>query len=67
MKNFKIKIVTIFVLSILAVNNIYSQWNWGTPPFLVTNPATQRVGIGVATPTQFLQVTGGNIDLNTTT
>lgn len=50
-----------------VINKSYSQWTTGAFPYLYTNPTNQQVGIGTTTPSEYLQVTGGNIDLNTPT
>jgi hypothetical protein len=65
MKNLlKIKIVCVCVLSLFCVNEIYSQWTYSAP-FLYPTAAGSQVGIGTTTPSQYLQVVGGNIDVNT--
>jgi len=52
----KMRILIICVLSILAVNNIYAQWDNLTPPYLYTNPLNQRVGSGIVHPPYQLSV-----------
>jgi trimeric autotransporter adhesin len=60
----KKKVMTVIVLSLFVLSKMNAQWI-SNPPYLYNT--TQSIGIGVAAPSQLLQVTGGNIDVNTGT